>query len=144
VTAIAYRDGVMASDSLAECHNIVMGSVRKIIRRADGALAGSAGMEMVCAEFMRRFAEGTDADFRPELKDESDFSAIVVTPDGQIWQVNMRGRFPISAPFYVDGSAYQVMIGAMAAGASAEEAVEIAIKYDTRCGGPIQVERLGG
>lgn len=144
MTAIAYRDGVMASDSLAECQNIVMGSVAKIVRRADGALAGAAGLEMVCAEFMRRFADGADEGFSPELKDESDFSAVVVTPDRRIWQVNCRGRFQISAPFYVEGSAYQLMIGAMAAGASAEEAVEIAIKYDTRCGGPIQVERLGG
>lgn len=142
MTAIAYRDGVMAADSLAECHGIVLGSVRKIARRRDGALAGAAGMEMVCAEFIRRFVAGTDEDYRPELKDERDFSAVIVTPDGQIWQANAQGRFLIDAPFYVDGSAYQLMIGAMAAGASAEEAVRIAIKYDTRCGGAVQIERL--
>jgi hypothetical protein len=144
VTAIAYRNGVMAADSQDSCGGIRMGSVRKIAKRADGALAGAAGEAGFCEEFLSLFRDGRDEDYRPAVSDERPFSAIVVLPNGEPWQVGPVGRYRIEAPFIAEGSAYQIMIGAMAAGAGPERAVQIAIEYDTRCGGEIQVEILGG
>jgi hypothetical protein len=134
----------MAADSQDNCGGIRVGQVTKIARRADGALAGAAGEGGFCEKFLELFREGRDEEFSPPASDERPFSALVVTADGQLWQVGPVGRYRVSAPFLSEGSAYQLLIGAMAMGASAEEAVRIAIKYDMRCGGEIQVERLGG
>jgi len=49
----------------------------------------------------------------------------------------------VRAPFYALGSGYQVAMGAMEFGATAEEAVRAAIKWDTGSGGDVTVLRLG-
>ena len=44
--------------------------------------------------------------------------------------------------FYAIGSGCEFATGAMEMGATAEEAVQVAIKHSTSCGGPINVLRL--
>jgi hypothetical protein len=129
----------MAADSQENAGGIVVGRTAKIVKRDDGAIAAAAGESSFCAEFLRLFKEGCDEQFRPAIDDDRSFAAVVITPDRQIWQITPHGRYQVDAPFYAEGSAYQILIGAMAAGASAKEAVQIACKYDTRCGGEIHV-----
>jgi hypothetical protein len=143
VTAIAYRDGVMAADTAIYAGETLQGQVSKIARSPSGALAAASGRATLCEGFLRLFREGKiDEDWRPVVIGDAQFGAVVVEPDGSIWQLDETGRHPVRASFYTEGSAGPILSGAMAAGASAEEAVEIAIRYDAHCGGEIQVERL--
>lgn len=64
--------------------------------------------------------------------------------NGRVTCIDWQGNAVtgLDAPFYVEGGAGAILIGTMAAGATPEEAVGIAIQYDMGCGGPVQVERL--
>jgi hypothetical protein len=143
VTAIAYRDGVMAADTACYAGGTLQGFTTKISRAPDGALAGVAGNTTICHEFLTLWREGKiTPDWRPTIVGDAQFGALVAAPDGAVYEIDETGRHPYRSPFYAEGSAHPTLIGAMAAGASAEEAVAIAIKYDAHCGGDIQVERL--
>ena len=148
MTAIAYKDGILAADSSCYAGETYQGEVTKLARTRDGAVAGASGDSTLCDEFLRLFqnskADREWLEWRPTIVGSAQFSAVVVMPDGEIRQLDESGYFPVKAAFYTEGSASKLMIGAMAAGASAEEAVAIAIKYDAHCGGEVQVERLAG
>jgi hypothetical protein len=66
---------------------------------------------------------------------------IVVTSLG-LFFCNSNGYFQMDAPFYVAGSGGSLAMGAMAHGATAEEAVQIACKYDTKTCEPVHVLRV--
>ena len=58
--------------------------------------------------------------------------------------VNGKSSFTeIGHPFWADGSGGDIAKGAMAAGATAREAVEIACRFETGWGGRIQTLKLG-
>lgn len=141
MTAIAYRDGIMAADSLANADGAVHGYTIKIVRAPSGALAGVAGEAGATARFRRLFAAGEFA-IDEEIDADEDFGALIVEPEGTVYRRGLKHFFSIVAPFHVLGSAEEILIGAMSMGATADEAVRIAIKYHGQCGGDVQVERL--
>ena len=146
MTAIAYRDGIMAADSLSTAGGVVQGVSPKIIKNRSGDIAGVAGEGSLCANFLQAFIDGEEEVFlksMPPASDREGISTIIVRADGQVFHGYAGGMYPMDALFHADGCAHAMVIGAMAAGASAEEAVRIACEYDTRCRGPIQVLRLG-
>lgn len=146
MTAIAYRDGVMAADSLDQTTmGVKNGYVRKIAKRDDGALIGCAGAAGDCERLIDAFLENRIDDEEPTRDKDNGYAALIIEPDGSIWrltEIARKFRQP-SAPFHTEGCAYAILVGAMAAGSTAEEAVRIAIEWDTRCGGDVHVERLG-
>lgn len=76
--------------------------------------------------------------FKPDAE-PGYFGALIIKPDGTVLRMDSAGRFSrMKADFYADGSGHAVARGAMAAGATAERAVQIAIDLDSACGGPIQ------
>lgn len=153
MTAIAYRGGVLAADSLTLGSDTVRGYSRKIVRSEKGTLGAACGLAGTAQMFRRwvetgRIDEWIEAGFPDSLpvnSERNQFGALIVTAQARVICVDWQGMaVEIDAPFYAEGGAEVFLIGAMAAGASAEEAVAIAIKYDTGCGGAIQVERIGG
>lgn len=144
MTAIAYRDGVLAADSMVGGGNQIFGTDRKLWRRLDGALMGAVGRSEIAHPFRELFMAGLEREFICVSKDNEDFGALVVYADGQCWAYGVYGRYPLEqGPFTAMGSADVFLMGAMAAGASAEEAVALAIAWRKDIGGPVQVERLG-
>jgi ATP-dependent HslUV protease subunit HslV len=141
MTVIALRDGVMASDSLCTRGDHRLAQVTKIAKGADGSLLGVSGDALRCAEFLRWFATGCIGE--PE-GDEWEIYAIVARPDGSVGIIeDCCSPFPVEGPFFAAGSGADYAIGAMAAGASAEEAVRIAISHCITCGGPVVSKTLG-
>lgn len=144
MTTIAYRDGVMAADSLVTGHGIRMGSLAKVIRAKDGTLAGAAGNTLDSAKLLTWVrlmgAECRDNDVPPT--EDKDTSLLIAYPDGIVeWIGAHDGRVAVDAGFHAIGSGGEIAIGAMAFGATAEQAVEIACRFDVWSGGPVQVER---
>lgn len=142
MTVWAYRDGILASDSLVVTERMKTGSTRKVTKSGSGWLAGGAGNATDMAQFLRWVEEGREEDDATKLENLEGF---LVSPKGKTFLVEADLHpFPIEAEFHAGGSGCAVAIGAMEAGATAEEAVRIAIKHVTSCGGEIQVVKLKG
>jgi 20S proteasome alpha/beta subunit len=143
VTTIVYRDGVMAADSLICDGGIRVGTVRKITRSADGGLVSACGNLNEMVRFQDWAARGFPADARPEMRAE-DFEAVVAHPDGRIfWYDKDLLGMEMKQPYYAIGSGFELAMGALWMGASAEQAIRCATELDVHSGGDIQVERLG-
>ena len=140
MTTIAYRDGVLAADSASCAGGTWSGSTRKIGRAPDGSIAALSGTVVDCHAVLRWVEHGMDERKRPV---EQDVAGLLITADGTVYLVEGNAPpAPITAPFYAAGSGRQIALGAMAAGASAQRAVEIACEWDTGSRGPVVVERL--
>ena len=140
MTAIAYKGGVMAADTATFDGGAIPYHIKKIWR-VRGALVASAGALSVCMAFRDWYSTGADVPFE---RHTDDFDGIVVQPDGAVLRMSGQyGRFiRYDAPFHAVGSGIEMLIGAMAAGATASQAVEITMRWSTYAGGGLQVETL--
>lgn len=71
------------------------------------------------------------------------FEGLIISPDGEVNQIDPAG-YPmlVSNPFHAIGAGAEIATGALAMGADAKEAVRLAIKYHTGCGGKIRTLKL--
>jgi ATP-dependent HslUV protease subunit HslV len=142
MTAIAYRDGVLAADSGVWDGNLLAGTVRKVHRLEDGRLYAASGRE-VDVQACRNWLNGADPERRPPPVDrETGFSALIVGAEVLAIARDMRIYTPPAARFYALGCHYEFLLGAMAAGASAAEAVNLACRYGDGAREPVQVESV--
>lgn len=152
MTIIAYKDGVIAADTLAMNGSLNMGFVCKVTRNKAGDLAGSSGDLGWCQAFNQWFEEGEDGPM-PTMTyaTETSDQGLVVRKGkpGAVW-VLYSHKFPPcrivihkSAGFAI-GSGKAEAMGAMHAGGNAIEAVKAAITLDDSCGGDINVISLSG
>lgn len=142
MTILAYRNGILASDSLANVRGTRISAVRKIGRDPDGAIFGATGGVADCHAFLRWCQAGRPDDAMPKLV-EDHFSGLLIEKDGTVKEYAPNLNWAThDAPFFGWGPGGDIAIGAMAFGATAIEAVNIAIEYEGSCHGPVQIERL--
>lgn len=149
MTTIAYRDGVLAADSRAYGGKwkASPGEKAKMRRIAAGRFAGcvgaistnSVGGDQLLWDWIERGAPApVSGDIRPDS-----FSVLILAPDGlHLAYENMTFSGPIRSEFYAVGSGEDFALGALAMGATAEEAVQIASRFDHHTGGEIVTMRL--
>jgi ATP-dependent protease HslVU (ClpYQ) peptidase subunit len=138
MTTIATDGKSMAADGLSFRGSLItaFNSV-KVERLEDGRIVGAAGDKPECVRFRQWLREGGKP---PKFKD---FCALVLSPDGSLTyhtEADMEGT-PTEAPNAI-GSGEEVAIGAMEAGATAEQAIEITRKRNAHTGGLITVVHL--
>ena len=93
--------------------------------------------------FFNWLNEGASAEKIPRIPEKSDFAAVVLYRDGSLGCFTERFlRMDVEADFYALGSGEQFALGAMAMGATAEQAVGIACQFDPWSRGPFQIEHL--
>lgn len=145
MTTIAYRSGELAADSKSSCNDTFVGSVRKIERRQDGALAGVVGTAAYAYGFLKWFMAGEADGEMPDLPRDRDgdptCEAFIVRPDGEVWKLQGDGWFPTAGQYFAWGSGRDIAIGALYLGASPASAVAAAVKHDAGTGGDIVVLR---
>jgi len=143
MSTIVYRDGVMASDSRAYSGNSApIGSKMKIRRLKDGSLVGISTCRPGLSErMMAWFDEGNPNDKAPT---DLDFVALVVRPNGEVffYHDSIWPSGPLCAPWFAIGSGEEYAMGALAMGASAFRAVEVAAALDTMSAPPVTVLEL--
>lgn len=132
----------MATDSLLGNGNgLNCGSVRKLFEVPDefgGGFMAGAGEAGEIARFIELATSTQNA--AQEIKSGTVYH---LRGDGSVWCIGSGGHwFTFDAPFCAGGSGVEIATGAMAAGASAEEAVRIACEYESGCALPVQVGRL--
>lgn len=138
MTTVAYRDGVLAADSLiSRCGNDAGRSTK--VRRVGDLLVAGCGTTSLIQRFISWVVGGMKG-HPPTLQiGESTACVVAIHPDG--WIVEWNGDHPpdmIRAPFAAWGSGADIALGAMGFGASAREAVAVAAKIDHNTGGEVQ------
>jgi ATP-dependent protease HslVU (ClpYQ) peptidase subunit len=135
MTTIACDGKSMASDGQGDVADTIVVRTRcKIERLADGSLLGFAGNGhdgALLAAFL------SDETAKPPKLDEC--AALRLFPDGSLHYISEPGRHIAVDPPCAIGSGMQFALGAMEAGSSPKEAVEIACRRDPFSGGKIAV-----
>lgn len=143
MTVIAYRDGIMASDSVGTVGDMAVGDHRKVVRSSCGFIAGASGDSGDSQRFLGWILDHGPKSGESFVPNDPDMGCMWVSPDGTVTRLGMKGApYIITAPFHAMGSGREIALGAMAAGATADRAVEIAIQYIFGCGGPVQMVKL--
>lgn len=133
MTTIAYRDGVLAADTLHSSDGIVISHRSKLEVLENGGWLATKG----CSGFgraLRQWLEGGRIGDQPK----GDGGGILVHPDGALeafedgFCEHLEG-----APYFAFGSGQQIALGAMFAGATAEQAIAAAINHDVYTGGEV-------
>jgi 20S proteasome alpha/beta subunit len=138
MTTVVYRDSVLASDSMLGSNGAGIGSVKKIWKLKNGNLVGACGT----AQGSEKFISYMNGDIsKPESIPALD--AILIDTELKVYfcEDNLQ-TYEVQAPFFAVGSGSKFALGAMEMGASAEEAVRVAMKYDISSGGEVQVLKL--
>ncbi|EGH43290.1 hypothetical protein [Pseudomonas syringae] len=133
MTTIAYKDGVIAYDSRRTCDGrIVTDSADKKRERDGHAFFGSGSTSDILNLI--------DAFFGAKIEGECDAQVIAVH-GGQvteiIWAEGRLFKYPVDHEYAI-GSGSDNAITAMDMGATAAEAVEMAMKRDTATGGQVR------
>ena len=140
VTTIAYKNGVMATDSRAYAgENISLGEKAKITAIETPTGCAIIGLSTTLPGLTERlwawFADGEIEEDMPELKG-AQFTALVVRTSGVFfYNSNPYPSGPIEAPCYAVGSGAAYALGAMHMGATAVQAIQIAKELDVWSGG---------
>lgn len=146
MTVIAYRDGVLAADTLITSNLDRAGQCVKIHREGDWIMgaAGTLGSLQPLVNWIKE----TNADFAKPVEYPSgmDGCGILVNKDGEGFYVDSEARFVtrINAPFLAIGSGGTTARTAMYLSCSAIEAVDAAIDLDVGCGGKATYLTIAG
>jgi ATP-dependent HslUV protease subunit HslV len=144
VTTWAYRDGVLAADRLVTWNTHRDGYISKA--RKNGPFLACASGDLTVAQaffdwFMSGLPKGREPDMRPFGEEKYRTTGHIFMPDGLILCLTHIGWNHMRAPYQAGGSGCDYAFGALAMGATAEQAVRAALVHETASGGPIDVLR---
>lgn len=138
MTTITYKAGILAADSLISYQSYTNGSRPKIAvcKHFLVAMAGPARYRRPLEDWVR---DGCPQDRVPTVlvENEDKFNALIVDRNGLAHEFDNGFLLPIHADYTAVGSGSLFALGAMAHGASAEEAVIAACQHDKSSGGPV-------
>lgn len=142
MTVVAYKDGIIASDTKASWNELHLFDTKKIVKAADGTIGGGAGTLVWVNSFNKWILSGRK---HPWTNFDINCSGMFITTDKQAYCIDSGGILPIILinGCCAIGSGREIAIGAMDANASAEEAVRITINRGQGCGGFVHTEHLG-
>ena len=153
MSLIAYKDGIIAADTGEFMDDIIVGHSPKI-KKIDFAYPGTALLAAVGwssasqvffnAKFSINSFDQLQIKAEREFETPDDFQGIAIVklnngPDITLYTVDQTfGCTPIHADCIALGSAYAFLYGAMAAGCSAQRAVELAMNHTTAGAGVVK------
>ena len=135
MTCIAYKDGVLAADRMMSIRGFAVPAtkIHCIVTPEGREIVGVSGHTRDAVTFLEWLKTGS-IDPKPTITEEDGFSAYVVK-GGKLWHYESNMVcVEMDVPFWAWGCGGDLAMGAMAHGASAKEAVEIACRFDINCG----------
>lgn len=142
MTTVAVRGGFMAADTQATDGGGIKCTKTQKIFVANDCVIGICGALFDALVFVEWFKD-PKKNRKPCLSNEADFLALVLRPDRRVelWTANLVPN-EVTEDYYAIGSGGAVAMGAMYCGATAEKAVEAAIKWDGNTGGTVIVAEM--
>lgn len=147
MTTIAYRDRILAADTLVTDHGMLLGYACKLAQSQNGPIAGGAGNMPYVATFLKWFENCLPGASPPRIDVDKDPDGIIIDLEGRVW---LWGGEPHltellldpAYPFAAIGAGAKYAMGAMLMGASAEQSVQAAAAFDIYTGGRIDTLQL--
>lgn len=138
MTVIAYRNGIIAADQQASYGNVKR-TVSKLFRLENGEVIGFTGTSSAAMELLAWYRAGAKKEDWPQaMQDTDDWAQMIVAyPGGCRWYDKRPYPQEVQDPFTAWGCGAEFAMGAMAMGADAVKAVQIAIEYCDGCGGSV-------
>jgi ATP-dependent protease HslVU (ClpYQ) peptidase subunit len=134
MTTVAYRNGVLASDSLlTDGNTIISNNAINLWKLADGSLVSGSGTYEIILSFIAKYGTEELDDF--DLKKTE---ILLIEPSGKIMIINKNGSYEIKEEYAAIGTGREIALGAMHAGADVIKAVASGIYHDPFSGGAIQ------
>ena len=144
MTCIAFKDGVMAADTMLSSFNSQT-RAQKIVRLPSGGVAGGCGLWRNAWAGLKYLADGGDPEGRPIPRSPEgppsvdEASILIAKPDGSLWLIeNEFPAFPIMDAVAAIGCGSDAALMAMELGLTAVEAVGKVTRQDVLCGDPVQ------
>lgn len=137
MTVVAWDGKTLAADRLGVMVGGVKSVTSKIFRLPNGTILAGTGCCSGLIALRSWFAEGAIPEHWPKSQDDDDTlaSLMVVHPDGRcVTYESLPLPILVEDPFMAWGSGGPLALGAMAMGADARQAVEVACRYSTTCG----------
>lgn len=141
MSVIAYDGRIVAADSQLDSNGTKL-TMTKLFRHEDtGRIIGAVGDSIVAAEMVwwitRTGADGVEFPEAARSKDGVSPARVFIWENGKAFMYG-GGRIGVEvhAPFAM-GSGQDAAMAAMLCGRTAAEAVEVACRVDTGCGGPV-------
>lgn len=138
MTTIAWDGKTLAADRQITFNAIKEGSITKILKRKkDGILLAASGALPLAYAFHQWFLAGGKGKPPPCKVDDSTCAVQLLYPSGKLVSYDKVGKYEKKLDVFAEGTGYELALGAMAAGATAEEAVRIASRFDTKTGSEV-------
>lgn len=145
------RRGIIVSDNQCTVNaNGMISSCQKVYKITKGPhkghVIGSAGHECSGLLFVDWYTKGSPREKIELGWEDEKCDILVLTPKGLFMADHWCVLYPVEEPYMAIGSGAQAAMGALDAGATAEQAIEIACArdvYTSLVGRPMQLEKAG-
>lgn len=148
MTTIAYRDGVLVSDGRMTSGGIIVSEDTEKVFKCEGSIMGRKVLAFgisghSAAIHYVNLNKGVDTG--TQFPVGIYFNLVAICEDGAVIELSKQEEDTychineIKATYHATGSGYQLALGAMATGSSADGAVRAAVKHDSSTGGKIKV-----
>jgi len=138
MTVIAYKDGVMAADTMIVGGNQKL-RAQKLVRMPDGGVAGGAGRWSTAYAILKFIESGGDVFDSVASIDAEDAQVLIARPDGSLWLIDgALPAYPLLDAEASIGCGSDAALMAMSMGDSAVEAIARVTRQDVMCGDPVQ------
>lgn len=138
MTTVAWDGKMLAADRRVSYGTMSDANTTKIVKSKKG-LCGAAGNTAMCAAFKRWFLAGEKGESPALARDGESATACIVRPDGVRIMYDSYGWYEVDPGPFALGSGWEIAMGALRKGASAQEAVAIAASIDGATGNEIDV-----
>lgn len=141
MTVIAYKGGIIAADGRETWEDGGIGLCEKLFRIPKGPhkghIVGTQGASSPGMVFVDWYTDPKSEKPKIQFEEEA-FLCMVLRPDGVFIVDDHCRLIRCIEPVVAIGAGAPVALGAMAAGATAVQAVRIACKYNNLCGPPVK------
>lgn len=138
MTVIAFKDGVMAADTMLSAHNSQC-RASKLARLPDGSVAGGCGLWNRAYAALKYLEAGGEMDAKDGTPKITDAAILIAKPDGSLWLLEDEfPAYPLLDKVAAIGCGSDAALMAMTLGLSPVEAVAKVTRQDVLCGDPVQ------
>lgn len=140
MTTIAWDGKTLVADRRVSYGTLSDASMTKIAKTKRG-LCGASGTSATCAAFRRWFMAGEKGN--PTMfKEAEDANGFIIRKNGARFMYDKYGWYEVDPGPFAIGTGWEVAMGAMSNGATAQEAVQIAAKLDGATGNTVDILEL--